>query len=56
MAKAKELQNKSQEFINILVKYGGNLIAGKRIMKFIGLDCGPNRLPLRSLQKQKKLK
>jgi N-acetylneuraminate lyase len=55
MVKAKELQNRSQEFINILVKYGGNLIAGKRIMKFIGLDCGPNRLPLRSLSEAREI-
>jgi N-acetylneuraminate lyase len=53
MLKAVELQNKSQEFINILVRYGGNLIAGKRIMKLIGIDCGPNRLPLRSLPEEK---
>ncbi len=53
MSKALILQNKSQEFINILVKYGGNLIAGKRMMKFIGIDCGPNRLPLRSLSEEK---
>jgi N-acetylneuraminate lyase len=56
MTKARELQNKSQEFINILVKYGGNLVAGKRIMKFIGIDCGPNRLPLRSLSEEKEIK
>jgi N-acetylneuraminate lyase len=49
LIKARELQNKSQEFINILVKFGGNVTAGKRIMKLIGIDCGPNRLPLRSL-------
>lgn len=55
MHKALELQNKSQEFINILVKYGGNLVAGKRIMKFIGVDCGPNRLPLRSLSEVKEI-
>jgi N-acetylneuraminate lyase len=55
MVKATELQNKSQEFINILVKYSGNLVAGKRIMKFIGIDCGPNRLPLRSLSPEKEI-
>jgi N-acetylneuraminate lyase len=53
MQKAKELQNKSQDFINILVKYGGNVVAGKRIMKFVGIDCGPNRLPLRSLSEER---
>jgi N-acetylneuraminate lyase len=53
MAKAKSLQNRSQDFINVLQKYGGNLTAGKRIMKFLGIDCGPNRLPLRSLSRKK---
>jgi N-acetylneuraminate lyase len=52
---AKKLQNRSQDFINILSKYGGNVIAGKRIMKFFGLDCGPNRLPLRSLSNEEEL-
>ena len=47
--KARQLQNLSQDFINVLVKYGGNVTAGKRMMKFLGLDCGPNRLPVLSL-------
>lgn len=47
--KARKYQNLSQDFINILVKYGGNVTAGKRMMKFLGLDCGPNRLPVISL-------
>lgn len=46
---ALEHQNIAQEFINVLVKYGGNVVAGKRIMKFLGLDCGPNRLPVKSM-------
>ena len=40
---ARELQLKSQEFITLLNKYYGNVIGGKRMMKLIGLDCGPNR-------------
>lgn len=43
LIKARELQLKSQEFISILNKYKGNVIGGKRMMKLIGLDCGPNR-------------
>lgn len=50
--KCREWQNKSQDFINVLVKYRGNLMGGKRMMKFIGLDCGPNRLPLKSITEQ----
>ena len=47
LERARNLQAKSQAFINILIRYRGNVIAGKRIMKFLGLDCGPNRLPIR---------
>jgi N-acetylneuraminate lyase len=46
---ALEQQNLAQEFINVLIRFGGNVVAGKRMMKFIGLDCGPNRLPVKSL-------
>lgn len=50
--KALELQLKSQEFINVLPMFRGNMGAGKRIMKFLGLDMGPNRLPLQSITEQ----
>ena len=46
---AMNLQAKSQAFINILVRYRGNVIGGKRIMKFLGLDCGPNRIPIQNI-------
>lgn len=46
---AKHLQYQSHQFCEILGKYRGNLAGGKRIMKFIGLDCGPNRLPLQTI-------
>ena len=49
MEKCRELQHQSHQFCEILGKYRGNLMGGKRIMKFLGLDCGPNRLPLQSL-------
>ena len=41
---ATELQLKSMKFIHILVSYGFSG-AGKSFMKKIGLDCGPSRLP-----------
>jgi N-acetylneuraminate lyase len=41
-------QARAQEFIDVMNRHGG-LPAGKAIMKFIGVDCGPVRLPLRSL-------
>jgi N-acetylneuraminate lyase len=34
--------------IEIFIRFGG-LVAGKAMMKMIGLDCGPARLPLRAL-------
>jgi N-acetylneuraminate lyase len=46
---ARNLQSKSQAFINILIRYRGNVVAGKRIMKFLGLDCGPNRVPIQNI-------
>ncbi len=45
------LQHKSHNFIDVLVKYRGNIMGGKRIMKFLGLDCGPNRIPLQTISK-----
>ena len=55
---ARELQYKSQAFINILVRYRGNVIGGKRIMKFLGLDCGLNRMPIQNIttEEEKQLK
>lgn len=45
---AEQAQACAIQFINLLQQYGG-MAAGKSIMKLIGLDCGPVRLPLRSL-------
>lgn len=47
--KARELQNYAQAVINVICDFRGNITAGKRIMKLIGLDLGPNRIPFRSL-------
>ena len=49
LKRANEMQNYSQEVINIICKYRGNIVGGKRIMKLIGLDLGPNRLPFENL-------
>ncbi len=49
LEKARELQNYAQAVINVICHYRGNITAGKRIMKLIGLDLGPNRIPFRSL-------
>ena len=52
---ARDLQHKSQLFVNVLINYRGNIVGGKRIMKFLGLDCGPNRLPLQNISDQEEL-
>lgn len=49
LEQARELQNFSQEVINVICRYRGNIVGGKRIMKLIGLDLGPNRVPFRNL-------
>ncbi|MCM1066995.1 MAG: dihydrodipicolinate synthase family protein [Muribaculaceae bacterium] len=46
---AREHQNFSQEVINVICKYRGNIVGGKRIMKLIGLDLGKNRTPFRNM-------
>lgn len=46
---AREAQNYNQEVINVIVKYGGNIVGGKRIMKLLGLDLGKNRIPFKNL-------
>lgn len=47
--KARELQNFAQAVINVICNYRGNIVAGKKIMKFLGLDLGDNRTPFRSM-------
>ena len=46
---AREHQNYAQEVINVICHYRGNIVAGKRIMKLIGLDLGPNRVPFQNM-------
>ncbi len=47
-ATAEREQARARAFIDVMNRFGG-LPAGKAMMKFIGLDCGPVRLPLRAL-------
>ena len=47
--KARELQNYAQDVINVIAKYRGNIVCGKRIMKFLGLDLGINRTPFQNI-------
>ena len=43
--KSRELQTSTQEVINVICHFRGNIVGGKRIMKLIGLDLGGNRTP-----------
>lgn len=47
---ARALQQKSIDMITLLGKYGG-IATGKAFMRFIGLDCGDFRLPVRNMSK-----
>lgn len=49
IATAREKQEFSQAVINVICNYRGNIVGGKRIMKLIGLDLGPNRVPFRNM-------
>ena len=52
MEEAVAHQNDAQEVINVIARYRGNIVAGKRIMKLIGLDLGINRTPFRNISDQ----
>lgn len=41
-------QMNAVKMVSVLLKYGG-ISAGKAMMKMIGVDCGPVRLPLKNL-------
>lgn len=58
MDKARELQNYAQDVIDVICHFRGNIVGGKRIMKLIGLDLGPNRTPFRNVtpDEEKQLK
>jgi N-acetylneuraminate lyase len=48
LTKARELQQQSNNIVTLLGKYGG-IATGKAFMKYIGLDCGRFRSPVRNM-------
>jgi N-acetylneuraminate lyase len=52
--KARKLQLKSVEVVEVLIKYGGGVRAGKEIMNLIGVDCGPCRAPIKKFTMEEK--
>ena len=53
---ARELQNFSQDVIDVICHFRGNIVGGKRIMKLIGLDMGPNRTPFQNMTDEEETK
>jgi len=51
ISKARELQSLSVEMVKLQYKHGG-IAAFKATMKLIGVDCGPIRLPLQTLNQE----
>jgi len=49
---AREKQAVSVKVVEVLLKYGGAVVAGKALMKHFGIDCGPCRLPLENLNER----
>ena len=49
---ARKNQNFAQDVIKVIAKYRGNIVAGKRIMKLIGMDLGLNRTPFQNISNE----
>lgn len=56
LEKARCLQNFAQDVIDVICHFRGNIVGGKRIMKFIGLDMGPNRTPFQNMTDEEEAK
>jgi N-acetylneuraminate lyase len=48
---ARQLQQKSIDMIALLGKYGG-IATGKAFMRYVGMDCGEFRLPVRNMERK----
>src|SRR5699024_11807852 len=49
IAEVRRLQRKSMEYIRLIDQYDGYNGAAKGVMKLLGIDCGPARLPLQTI-------
>ena len=47
---ARQLQQKSIDMIALLGKYGG-IATGKAFMRYVGMECGEFRLPVKNMDK-----
>ena len=55
LEKARQLQDFAQDVIDVICNFRGNIVGGKRIMKLIGLDLGPNRVPFMTVTEAEEL-
>ncbi len=53
---ARKAQNYAQAVINVICHYRGNIVAGKLIMKLLGFDLGPNRVPFQNMTDEEEQK
>ncbi|MBP5513607.1 MAG: dihydrodipicolinate synthase family protein [Bacteroidaceae bacterium] len=56
LEKARALQNYAQEVINVICHFRGNIVGGKRIMKLMGIDLGPNRTPFQNITDEEEVR
>jgi N-acetylneuraminate lyase len=52
VGRAQELQEVTRRFTAIYHRYGGGPHVAKAVMRMTGIDCGPVRLPLRTLSEE----
>lgn len=56
LERARELQNFAQDVIDVICHFRGNIVGGKRIMKFLGYDMGPNRTPFQDITPEEEVR
>lgn len=56
LEQARALQEYAQDVIDVICRYRGNIVGGKRIMKLIGLDLGPNRTPFQNMTDEEEMR
>ncbi len=52
---ARKYQLHAVKIVEILIKYGGGVRAGKAIMNLAGINCGPCRAPIKTMSNQERM-
>jgi N-acetylneuraminate lyase len=55
LEEARKWQQYSVAVVEVLIKYGGGVRAGKEIMSLVGVDCGPSRAPIKKFSSEEKI-